>query len=117
MGAAFDLALDGCDEIGMAVTEEQRSVAHHVVDHPVAVDVPLVRPGSAVVDDAERLEEADIVGDAAGEDGAGAVGALGGAGMELDEALVDRRGHSVTLTERGSFRYAGGRGCTVAGWS
>ena len=47
---------------GMAVAQQQRPVARPVVDQPVAVDVPLVRPVGPVDVDRERLQVAVVGG-------------------------------------------------------
>ena len=55
MRAARGLLLDGLDDGRVAVAQEQRAVAHPVVDVLVAVDVPLV---GALAPDRRRSERA-----------------------------------------------------------
>src|SRR2546430_2648877 len=65
MGAALDLLLYGGDHLGMGVAEQQRTVAHRVVEDLAPVDEPFVRPLRA--HDIERwLVLAGGVGDADG---------------------------------------------------
>ena len=66
MGAARGLLLHGLHHRGMAVAEEERAVAHPVVDELVAVHVPLARSQRALHVDREGLEMAAVVGDPAG---------------------------------------------------
>ena len=83
MRAARRLRLDGLDDFRMAVTEEERAVAHPVVDVLVPIDITLLRPLRRLDVDGKRRQVTDVVRDAAGN------------------------GATRTLEERGGFRMAG----------
>jgi hypothetical protein len=92
VGAAGDLSRNGFDECRMGVAEEERAVAHDVIDDFVAVDVPLAGAGRVVDVDGEWLEVAEVVSDAVREVAAGAGVKLGRARVEGAVALEDRVG-------------------------
>ena len=58
------------DDRRVAVAQQQRPVAGPVVDQLVAVHVPLAGALGAVEVDGERLQVAQVVGDAVGEEAA-----------------------------------------------
>src|SRR5712692_4025909 len=63
--------------------EQQRAVAHHVIDDLVAVDVPLAAAGGARHVQRERIAPADVVRDAVGEDRHRPLAEAAGAWMQL----------------------------------
>ena len=104
VGDARHLLLHGLDHRGMAVADEERPVAHPVVDILVAVDVPLVAAQRPRHVRAEREQVADVVGDAARNGLAGALGQGGRLGMLGPVLLEDGHGSLAFLREidRGS---------------
>jgi hypothetical protein len=102
VGASGDLGLNGFDEGGMAVSENERTVAHPVVDDFAAFDRPFAGALGPLDVDGKRGEIATVVGDAAGERLGPAAGeCLGlweGGAVVGERALreggeVDRSGH------------------------
>ena len=65
---ALELPGDGLLDGRVVVAQQQRAVAEDVIDEAVAVDVPFVRALRALDVDRERLEVADVVRDAIGQE-------------------------------------------------
>ena len=90
------LSGDRLDDVGMGVAQDQRAVAGVVVDQPVAVHVPLVRPKPVGGIDRERLEAAGVVGHTVGKQAPGRRVPLGRPRMHVDVLLLDRGYHAST---------------------
>ncbi len=86
------LSLHRLDHGGMTVAQQDRAVAGPEIDQLSALDGPLVAAQSAVDVHRERLQMAQIVRDAVGEDGAGL----------LVQHPRAREGRRVTLGQRGT---------------
>ena len=67
VGAFVDLLGDRGGDLWMVVPQQQRAVAHPVVDELVAVDVPLAAAVGPLDVDREWDEIATVVGDATGD--------------------------------------------------
>ena len=102
VGTFGDLGLNGFDEGGMAVSENERTVAHPVVDDFAAFDRPFAGALGPLDVDGKRGEIATVVGDAAGEGlgpaagqclGLGECGAVIGEGALGEGGKVDGSGH------------------------
>src|SRR5262249_55762318 len=100
VSAASDLLLHRAHDCRMAVAQEERAVAHPVVDVLVAVDVPLAGAGRALDVGRERSQMADVVGDTAGNRMARALPERGGLRVLGAVLLVDRHRRLSLLTVR-----------------
>jgi hypothetical protein len=81
-----------CQDPRIVVTEQERPVAHHVVEQLVAVDVPLARSVRAVNVGREGLDVAAVVVDAAGDHAACLPMERQRPGELLGELLLDGEG-------------------------
>ena len=76
----------------VAVAQQQRSMAHHVVDVLVPIDIPLVGPRSVIGVNRERTHEAAVMCDPAGQHLTGAAVQLLRTGMQSGVVLFDAHG-------------------------
>src|SRR5690606_35710433 len=65
VNAARHLLLHGCDDSGVPVAEQQRTMAVPIVDEFVPIDIPFMRSGATLNEEREWLAIAAIVRDAA----------------------------------------------------
>jgi hypothetical protein len=65
MGAAVELRMDRREHIGIAMTEDQRTMTHRIVDDAFAIEVELVGAVPSCDIDRKGALVAAVVGDAA----------------------------------------------------
>lgn len=83
------MPFDRLDNRWVAVAEQQRAVAAPIIDHPIVIHIPLIRPVGAFHEEREGIGVAAIVSRTAGKALQGAFGQDSRAGKSLAVELFE----------------------------